>query len=237
MKIVFSTFIFWLLATGIYGQSFELVDYNNSTYKGAIGKQIKAPIRIKNLTDKPIQIMVRRIEKVIGTSQTNFFCWDGECYDANIDELPLSKYISPGETSDKFESILETGLVSGISSVKYLIYNRDNPTDAIEYKMNYTVEERTQSNILFNSPELIINEVYPNPVKEYAIIDYNVYDQELKAKIVLHNVLGSVVGGYDLPYLKTKLKINTEDFNPGVYFYTLYIDNDAAFTRKLIIRQ
>ncbi len=181
--------------------------------------------------------MVRRIEKVIGTSQTNFFCWDGECYDANIDELPLSKYISPGETSDKFESILETGLVSGISSVKYLIYNRDNPTDAIEYKMNYTVEERTQSNILFNSPELIINEVYPNPVKEYAIIDYNVYDQELKAKIVLHNVLGSVVGGYDLPYLKTKLKINTEDFNPGVYFYTLYIDNDAAFTRKLIIRQ
>ncbi len=236
MKIFLSAFFACFLISGVWGQNFEVVD-NNITHKGSIGQQIKAPVKIRNLTDKPIQIVVRRLDKVIGTSQQNYFCWDGECYDPSVDELPLSKRVAPGETSVKFESVLEAGLVAGISSVKYLIYDRDDPAYAVEYEVNYTVNEDRGKNAIFNSEDLRINEVYPNPVREYAVIDYNIHNEEIEAKIMLHNVLGSVVGEYELSYLETKLKINTRELNPGVYFYTLYLDNDGVITKKLIVRK
>ncbi|MEM6522830.1 MAG: T9SS type A sorting domain-containing protein [Bacteroidota bacterium] len=236
MKKVALTFTFCFLCAISLAQNFEVIS-GNTNFEGTIGEKIKAPISIKNTSDRPIQIIFRRIEKVIGSSQKNYFCWDKECYETTTDEIPLSKRINPGETSDKFESILEAGLVAGISSVKYLIYDRDDPANAIEYEVNYTVEEDLGSNTIFSSPEIIINEVYPNPVREFAIIDYNLHKEDVKAKIILHNVLGSVVGEFDLSYFETKLKINTEEFNPGVYFYTLHLDNDGVLTKKLIIRK
>ena len=236
MKIFLSTFIICLFAYGLRCQSFEVVD-NNRTHIGTIGQTINAPIRIKNLTDQPIQIIIKRLDKVIGTSQKNYFCWGEECYDENVNELPLSKRIAPGETSMKFESILETGLVAGISSDKYLVYNRDNPSESVEYEVNYTVNEDRGKNAIFSTEDMRINEVYPNPVTAFAIIDYNINNKEVEAKIMLHNVLGSVVGEYDLSFLETKLKIDTKNLNPGVYFYTLYLDNDGIITKKLIIRK
>ncbi|MEM9859036.1 MAG: T9SS type A sorting domain-containing protein [Bacteroidota bacterium] len=219
-----------------FGQAFKVVS-PSSNFKSTIGKQIKAPVAIQNISNKPIQLIFKRIDKVIGSSQKNYFCWGTECYESTVDQIPISKRINPGETSEMFKSILETGLVAGISTVKYLIYDRDNPSEAIEYEINYTVEEDLASNTVFSSSEMMINEIYPNPVREFAIIDYTIHNEDVEAKIVLHNVLGSVVGEYELSYFETKLKINTEEFNPGVYFYTLHLDNDGVLTKKLIIRK
>lgn len=219
-----------------HAQNFEVVG-QSGTLKGGIGEQITAPIKIKNNTNKPIQIVVKRLNQVIGTSQNSYFCWGSECYEAEVKQMPVSKKLEAGETSSKFKSVLETGLVAGFSTVKYLIYDRDNPSDAIEYEVTYTVEDGANKQTIFSSDEVRINDVYPNPVIDFAIIDYNILKEDVKAKIVIHNVLGSIIGEYDLAYLETKLKIKTDDFNPGVYFYTLYIDNDGIMTRKLIIRK
>lgn len=219
-----------------HAQNFEVIG-QSGTLKGGIGDVIKAPIKIKNNTNRPIQIVVKRLEQVIGTSQLSYFCWGSECYDTEVNQLPLSKKLEPGETSSKFKTVLETGLVAGFSTVKYLIYDRDNPSDAVEYEVTYTVEDMNSKKAIFSSEEVHINDVYPNPVVDFAIIDYNLLQEDVKAKIVIHNVLGSIIGEYELAYLETKLKINTEDFNPGVYFYTLYIDNDGIMTRKLVIRK
>jgi len=217
-------------------QSFEIIG-GQGTYKGEIGKAIQVPIKVKNLTDQPIQIVVKRIDQVIGTSQSSYFCWGDDCFDAEVEQLPLSQRVGVEETSDKFVSVLETGLVAGISTVKYLIYNRDIPSDAMEYEVNYTVEEDLGNNVIFSSAQIKINEVYPNPADKYAIFDYNILDEEVDAKIIMHNVLGSIVGEYELSFLETKLKVITENMNPGVYFYTLNLDNEGIMTKKMIIRR
>lgn len=236
MRIVFAI-ILSLLTTGFsLGQSFEIAG-TKGTYKGHIGKSIQVPISIKNLTDRPIQIVIKRVEQVIGTSQTSYFCWGEDCFDSQIEQIPLSQRVKPGEVSNKFVSVLETGLVAGISTVKYVIYNRDTPSDMVEYEVNYTVDEDIADNIIFSSSDIKINEVYPNPANEFAVFDYNLLNEDTEAKIIMHNVLGSIVGEYELTYLETKLKVMTESMKTGVYFYTLYLDNDAAITRKLAIRR
>lgn len=219
-----------------HAQNFEVVE-QSGTYKGKIGQQISAPIKIKNLSKKPIQIIIRRIDQVIGTSQETFICWGADCYGSEVNQLPLSKKIEPGDVSSEFQSVLEAGLVEGYSTVRYLIFDRDNPGDAVEYEITYAIEDVSEKKIIFTSEDVRINDVYPNPVVDFAIVDYNLLKDDVKAKIVIHNVLGSIVGEYELAYLENRLKIKTDTFNPGVYFYTLYIDSDGVMTRKLIVRK
>ena len=99
------------------------------------------------------------------------------------------------------------------------------------------MENEEAERIIYESRAIRINDVYPNPVTEFALIDYNVLDDNIEAKVVIHNVLGSIVAEYELPYLETRVKINAEEFNAGVYFYTLYIDNEGVMSRKLIVRK
>jgi hypothetical protein len=53
----------------------------------------------------------------------------------------------------------------------------------------------------------------------------------------MHNILGKQLNEMDLPTSETRVKLQTEDFTSGIYFYTLYLDNSGVLTRKLIIRK
>ncbi len=221
----------------LMAQDFEIITDQEAVMVGRVNEDVRVSIKIKNISDRPIYIFVDRVEKVVGSTQTTNFCWGDECFDAAVERLPLSKKIDPGKTSDAFVSVLHTGLVEGYSTVKYNIYSRSNKQEILTHEVTYSVEGDQSSQALYISDQLIFNEIYPNPVREYAIINYKVNDPETKAKILLHNVLGSVVGTYGLPVLEQVLKIDTKEFNPGVYFYTLFIDGDGILTKKLIIRE
>ncbi len=218
-----------------YGQTFEVSPDNS--FSGQIGTDIEGNLAIRNLSDQPITLGIKRLEANIGTGQETWFCLDENCLLPDEDEGRLDIEIQPGETFDGFRSVLKAGLGEGYSSVKYLITDRSNPGNDITVEVNYAIREASETNALFNSRKLIINDVYPNPVSDFAIVDYAMLDPDSEAKIVLHSVLGSIVGEYKLQPLETKLKINASAFNPGVYFYTLYIENDGVMTRKLIVRK
>ena len=237
MKKILTILSILCFALPLLGQDFEIITDQEAITTSRIGEVASAPIKIKNISDKPIYIFIDRIEKVVGTSQTTNFCWGDECFDAAIERLPLSKRIEPGETSDAFMSVLHAGLVEGYSTVKYNIYTRSKRDEVIEHEVTYSVEGDKDSRTLYSSNALIFNEIYPNPVRDFAIINYKIIEPDTQAKIMLHNVLGSVVGTYELPVLEQILKIETKKFNPGVYFYTLFIDGDGILTKKLIIRE
>ncbi len=221
----------------MFGQDFEITTNEEIVVTGSMGEDIRQSIKIKNISDRTIYVFVDRIEKVVGSTQSTNFCWGDECYDAEVERLPLSRRIDPGETSDAFISVLKSGLVEGYSTVKYDIYTRSDRESIISHEVTYSVEGEHNSQVLYSSDALIFNEVFPNPVREFAIINYKVTDPDTDAKVLLHNVLGRIVGTYELPVLEQVLKIDTKEFNPGVYFYTLFVDGDGILTKKLIIRE
>jgi hypothetical protein len=106
----------------------------------------------------------------------------------------------------------------------------------IEHAVSLNVDERALKSI-YQSKELTINDVYPNPVQDQAIIDYKIYNEAIKAKIVVHNILGRPMGEYELPADDSRIKMNVDDFAPGVYFYTVYINNTGVLTRKIMVRK
>jgi hypothetical protein len=90
--------------------------------------------------------------------------------------------------------------------------------------------------LLFSNDKISISSVYPNPASAFASIDYHLGGEANSAKIILCNVLGSVVGEYTLVKDARKLNISTMDLTSGVYFYSLYVDGKTLVTRKLIIK-
>jgi len=230
--IVFAGLIF--LSSASLSQSFELLD-RQENFQTTVSETLRIPIRIKNTSDKPQFYIIRKVQSDLGSTQKGYFCLDKTCLEPGMDEF--SKRIEPGETLGALYYTLETGLVTGQNSMKFEVFARGNQKESVEHLINIYVDERHAKAVLFQSKDITIHEAYPNPAVDLAIIDYKIHNESLKAKILLHNILGKSMGDYDLPISETKVKIMAEELAAGVYFYTLYLDNSGVLTRKLIVRK
>jgi Secretion system C-terminal sorting domain len=225
-----------LLTIGLaaQGQGFEITGLQDS-YKGTIGDVIKAPLLFRNNGNQALTLIIRKANSQIGTSQRNYFCNEGGCLDQKVEDFIVK--VDPGQTLTSLQVALEAGLVPGISSVRYVVYNKSNPGESLEFDLNFVVEEKPKKENIYDSRHITLQDVYPNPAVDYAFVDYKVLQDQVKAKIIVHNVLGNPMGEYELPIFENKAKILTGDLNAGIYFYTLYIDGEAVMTRKLIVKK
>jgi hypothetical protein len=222
------------LVTLSQAQSFEVIGVGEN-YKGFIGELIRVPVQFKNTTNKNIVLIIRKAESQIGSTQKNFLCPEGNCDNPVLEDYILR--VEPGQTVQNFSIGLEAGLVQGISRVKYIVYNRSNPAEMHEIEVNFSVEERPVKNDIFTSRHITIHEVYPNPVSDIAHIEYHLLSDNVKAKIVIHNILGNALAEYELPPSESKVKLKADELTAGIYFYTLYLENEGIMTRKLIVKR
>src|SRR5689334_22237823 len=117
MKTLWLSYGFVFLSLTLAAQSFEVTGIQES-YKGLIGENIKAPILFRNTSDKTVTLIIRKVSSEIGSTQKNYFCIDANCIDQKVDDYIVK--IEPGQTLTNFNVTLEAGLVSTLSSVKYI---------------------------------------------------------------------------------------------------------------------
>lgn len=225
---------FFIISLVGYAQSFEMSGLQEA-YKGSIGEIVKAPVRFRNTSDKPIVLIIRKLQEQIGSTQRNFFCPDGDCLEDKIHDYTIR--LEPGQTLNSLQFGLEGGLVPGGSFVRYIVFNKALPAHFVEFDLNFSIEEKPQKENIYQSPLITVRDVYPNPTIDNAFVNYNLLNDRTKAKIRVHNILGNIVGEYDLTASETLLRIRTEELNAGIYFYTLYVDNESVMTRKLIVKK
>lgn len=223
-----------LIPAVLFGQGFEVVSLQES-YKGLIGETVKAPVRFKNTTDKTITLIIRKVNAQIGSTQKSFYCLGNDCFDPKVEDYILK--VEPGQTVSSFHVALDAGLVPGLSTVKYLVFNKLQPTATLEFDVNFFVDEKPEKQTIYNSKDIILKDVYPNPIVENAFIDYRLQSDNVKAKIIVHDILGNIVGEYPLPASESLIRIKTEGLASGIYFYTLYINDTAVMTRKIMMRR
>jgi len=229
------------LGIATQAQTLEIVD-TKLNQQGIIGQDLRTVIKIKNITNSTTYFKIQELKKQIGSSQKSYLCINNDCANGNI-ARSSEKYstivhkLESGQISEAIVAVLETGLVEGIGSVSYLISIVNGPEEFLEVELQYEVIDRPSEGLLYSSLNVDLSDVYPNPVTETAIFDYTIKNDSKEAKIIIHNVLGSVAGEYKLNPYEQQLKISVENFNPGVYFYSLYIDNEGVATKKLVVRK
>lgn len=212
----------------------EVID-SHDNLQTTINQTIRIPLRVKNTTDKPQFYVIRKVKGDLGDTQKGYFCLNNRCLDASIEEF--SKRVEPGETLFELYYTLESGIQSAQTTLKFEYFPKGNTQATQEKNVTVVVEEHPTRTHVFQSKEITMYDVYPNPIQFQAFIDYKLQSELAKAKIVIHNILGKNMGEYELTTSETRVKIEVDDLLSGVYFYTLYLDNNGILTRKLIVRK
>ena len=230
-RLIFLLSIGW--SSG-FSQSLEFLDRQDN-YLATVNETLSIPLRIKNTTDKAQYYTIRKVYSDLGSTQKGYFCIGKDCLDHGMDEF--SKRLEPGESLEGLAYTLETGIVTGQNTFKFEVFPRGNPSAAVEHNCTVNVEEKRGKALVFQSKDITIHDVYPNPVSDLAFIDYTIHNEAIKAKVVIHNILGRSMNETELPTSETRIKIQADELATGVYFYTLYLDNNGVLTRKMIVRK
>ena len=85
---------------------------------------------------------------------------------------------------------------------------------------------------IFHEPSISI---YPNPARDWITVEYSIIEKSENTWFILRNMLGGTALKMKLYGTSGKIKIPAGDLNPGVYFYSLMVDDIATSTNKLII--
>jgi hypothetical protein len=215
-------------------QTFDLID-RTDTYTAGLSEVIRIPIKIRNTSDKAQFYIIRLVGNELSGTQKGYFCLDKNCLESSFTEV--SKRVEAGTTLEGLHFYLETGLVSGQYPIRFEVFAKGNIQTLADHQVSVIVEEKQPKSVVFHSKDITVHDVYPNPVLDQAYLDYRLHTESVKAKLIIHNILGSSVANHELPFSELKVKIQADDLTPGVYFYTIYIDNIGVLTRKLIVRR
>ncbi|MBL7851523.1 MAG: T9SS type A sorting domain-containing protein [Cyclobacteriaceae bacterium] len=235
MKRWFILLIILLSGAGTWAQSVDWID-RQDTYQAVIGQTLRIPIRVRNTTDKPQTFVIRRAAADLNANQKGYFCVGDECFDGLVDQV--TRKLDPGEVAGNVFFVVEPGLATTSNSFRFEVYQKGSPQMGLEHSFLLSVDEKPTRSFVFQTRNLTVHDIYPNPVTDQdGYLDYRLTDEAVKAKVVIHNILGSPVGEYEMLAAETRVKIQSDGLSSGVYFYTIYLDNVGVLTRKLVVRK
>jgi len=92
-----------------------------------------------------------------------------------------------------------------------------------------------QRDILIETDQLKVRNLYPNPVHDMAVVEFQIKESNISAYLVIRNLIGAEIGKYDLQQHDNRLELHLEHLKPGVYFYSIMVEDKNEGTRKFIV--
>lgn len=240
-NLLLLVFIFMLNLVSVFAQNpIEIYDKANhlitgttiTAYSSDINiETIDMVLKVKNNTTDTLHLYVRRIinSEVSGTE--NVICFGVNCYPPSIDTSRQLQAVPNGKVDSSFLSHYSPYAHAGITSITYEFFNSRADVKG-QVTVNYHLSPLSLGTEL---KSLEISSAYPNPASASTSIVYNIPAGSY-GKILLRNLLGSVIREVNLERPECKAVINTSDLKDGLYFYSVLLNNKVEVTRKLVIR-
>lgn len=209
--------------------------HNQNCSMGTIAETI---VNIQNISDKPVEIKVRRGKSDFSRNQESFFRLDGKTTPARLSESANTIVLQPNEISKKFVAYFSTGFKKGDCNVNYQFFNTLSKDDFAEIDLPYKISDQIPEDKLYVNEQISISFMFPNPAVRFGEFEYRMPNSaKSKVKISIHNVLGKKMGSYDLEPKEFAVRIPFEDFDSGVYFYMLVLDDETVATKKFVLKK
>ena len=88
----------------------------------------------------------------------------------------------------------------------------------------------------FGFDKVKLSNIYPNPANDFTNIDITVNSNFNTASITFFNLLGKQVSDIEINKYSDKIRINTSNWESGIYSYQLVVDGKKIATKKLLVR-
>jgi hypothetical protein len=243
MKKIVSILFLFVIMTG-FSQDL-IIRYNGNIYDNNDTIFVKPRflnsddtfyIDIENNTSQQLGIMVLRDPISLLSSATTQFCIGESCLDGNVSVFP--QMINAGENyshaeygDTTFHIIYNPNGERGVSIMKFKLFDQTTPTIETNFYIvldsrDVAIEENTITGNL---------SAFPNPASTKVTFEHNITNLSPEALLVIRNITGSVITK-ELIGNNNKLSISLENYNPGIYFYSIENEGKAIVTKKLIVK-
>ncbi|MBY5952318.1 T9SS type A sorting domain-containing protein [Algoriphagus marincola] len=207
------------------------------SFDGDIGASQRKTIILQNESEVEKTYFLKNISGDIGSSQEMKICIGDACFDAKRDLAKIKVTLAPGEVVTDLYLEFSLGIAETRGAFDLIFVNTSNIRESFVVQAQYDVTDPAKKIDESDYDAITISEVYPNPSNRVAQLDYKLKKRETLAKITINSFIGNPVAEYELDPERSSLLINVSDFNPGVYFYTLFVDNKNIVTKKLVVKK
>ncbi len=238
MKLLLILFTWlWLLVPLITEAQQVRVLSEGLEFRGDLGSTQRKTVILQNETNQVKTYLLKSLRGNIGSSQRVKICIGDQCYDPKKDLAKIKLTLEPGELLTDLYLDFEMGIVETRGSFDLSFVNESNLRDLFVVEARYEVDDPAIKVNEFDYKDIILSDVYPNPSVRMAQFDYSFKNKSVKARISINSFIGNPIADYELDPERNTLPINVSDFNPGIYFYTLFLDNKNIVTKKLVVKK
>lgn len=197
--------------------------------------EIVAHARVKNNTDRSVNVLVERITIDTVTGSMNQFCWV-QCFAPWVSVSPTPYTIGAYDTTaeDVFSGHYLPQEQLGTSLLKYVFYLESDPDDKISMVVKYIIEPNSLDD---NQHVVQFGNAYPNPARDFASFDYVLPSSNSDATLKIYNLLGQPIMEKQLSGSNGTLKLSVADLKDGIYLYALQVNDQIVLTRKLFVKK
>jgi hypothetical protein len=204
-------------------------------FSGKIGSSQRKTVLLHNESSQPKTYLLRNIKGSIGSSQKMRICLGDQCFDPKKDLAKVVLKLAPGEIYTDLYLDFELGIAETMGSIDLVFVNPESLREFFVVEATYAVASEPVAD--FSHKDVKLGDIYPNPSNRVAQLDYTVVNAKAKAKITVTSFIGNPIAEYELDPARNSLVIQVSDFQPGVYFYTLFVDNKNVVTKKLQVKK
>ncbi len=235
MKRIFILLVGFVLTGTLFSQSLKVLDTNNvdisgTTYtvNGVVSDGLDYfYAHVQNVSGQSIQTLVCQHVVYENGLATNTFCFGPHCYSSDTANFPVT--VNAGYIDSTFDATIYIAS-AGISQITYTFWDKNNPSDNVSVTVTYDIATSIEFN---NFSSNYLSKPYPIPASNYVYFDCNL-DKE--AQIVIYDITGKTVLKKTINSDQNKIEIPIKGFNPGIYYYSLIMDEKKIKTDKIIIK-
>lgn len=234
LRIVFFSL---LLFGALPGFSQVVVLSDAVEFSGKIGTSQRKTLLIQNESDEVKHYTLKFLRGNIGSSQQLKLCIGETCYNPTRDLAKVKLTLRPGELFTEMYLAFDLGITETKGYFSMQFVSTENIREVFNIEATYDVYDPNAEGNAFTHPDIRMGNIYPNPSNQIATIDYELLNPSAQASIALTSFIGNPVATYTLDPMRESLVLNTSDLKPGVYFYTLYVNNKNIVTKKLFVKR
>ena len=232
--IKLTCFLLLLLPAFAVAQQVQVLS-DGVEFSGKIGASQRKTILLHNESSTAKTYLLKNIRGSVGSSQKMRICFGEQCFDPKKELAKIAVKLAPGEIYTDFYLEFDLGISETMGSFDLVFVNSEALRDLFVVEARYNVTSDPKA--AFSHKDVKLSEIYPNPSSRVAQLDYTLVNPKVKAKISVTSFIGNPIAEYELNPDSNSLVINVSEFQAGVYFYTLFVDNKNVITKKLQVKK
>ena len=192
-----------------------------------------------NMGSDTLKVRLRRIQDQIVSGSQNRFCWGPLCYDYPTNESSsnpnLLVTMAPGVAETTFHGYYEHQGNAGHSVIQYCFFDAFDTSNESCTSVNFCVDDACVVGVDEMTNAFELGNISPNPVTGLASFSYSFQQRPSNARVSIYNLVGKSVRQVALNNKNGIVFLDAQDYQAGVYFYTLEVNGKILSTKKLVI--